>query len=44
MEEIILILKQLIHNPESNLGFAMILAVLGMIVPFILMFLFPEET
>jgi len=42
MEEIILILKQLIHNPESNLGFAMILTVLGMIVPFLLRLMFPH--
>ncbi|MFA5768488.1 MAG: hypothetical protein WC871_02985 [Bacteroidales bacterium] len=43
MEELKLIIEQLIANPETNVGFAMILMVLGMIIPFLLRFLFPAE-
>ncbi len=43
MEELKLIIEGLITNPETNLGFAMVLMVLGMIIPFLLKFLFPAE-
>lgn len=43
MEELKLLINGLISNPETNVGFAMILMVLGMIIPFLLRFLFPDK-